>query len=98
LVPSPRSASASAARKAGCELGSYDELIAAYEERRDLVRGGISRDSPPMLALIALLGRDRTAMGPRRSGALSNGLLWITTAVMTVAALALLLTFAVPGL
>jgi len=54
--------------------------------------------APPMLALIALLSRDRSVMGPRRSGALSNGLLWITTAVMTVAALALLLTFAVPGL
>jgi NRAMP (natural resistance-associated macrophage protein)-like metal ion transporter len=53
--------------------------------------------APPMLALIALLGRDRGVMGPRRSGALSNGLLWITTAVMTVAALALLVTFMVPG-
>jgi NRAMP (natural resistance-associated macrophage protein)-like metal ion transporter len=53
--------------------------------------------APPMLALIALLGRDRRVMGPRRSGALSNGLLWITTVVMTVAALALLITFFVPG-
>jgi NRAMP (natural resistance-associated macrophage protein)-like metal ion transporter len=53
--------------------------------------------APPMLALIALLGRDGGVMGPRRSGALSNGLLWITTAVMTVAALALLVTFLVPG-
>jgi NRAMP (natural resistance-associated macrophage protein)-like metal ion transporter len=53
--------------------------------------------APPMLALIALLGRDRGVMGPRRSGALSNGLLWITTAVMTVAALALLVTFLVPA-
>jgi NRAMP (natural resistance-associated macrophage protein)-like metal ion transporter len=53
--------------------------------------------APPMLALIALLGRDRAVMGPRRSGGLSNGLLWVTTAVMTVAALALLVTFALPG-
>jgi NRAMP (natural resistance-associated macrophage protein)-like metal ion transporter len=53
--------------------------------------------APPMLALIALLGRDRGVMGARRSGALSNGLLWITTAVMTVAALALLVTFILPG-
>jgi NRAMP (natural resistance-associated macrophage protein)-like metal ion transporter len=53
--------------------------------------------APPMLALITLLGRDRRVMGLRRSGALSNGLLWITTVVMTVAALALLITFFVPG-
>jgi len=53
--------------------------------------------APPMLALIALLSRDGSVMGPRRSGALSNGLLWVTTTVMTVAALALLVTFAVPG-
>jgi Mn2+/Fe2+ NRAMP family transporter len=53
--------------------------------------------APPMLALIALLGRDRTVMGPRRSGGLSYGLLWVTTAVTSVAALALLVTFAIPG-
>jgi NRAMP (natural resistance-associated macrophage protein)-like metal ion transporter len=48
--------------------------------------------APPMLALIALLGRDRSVMGDRRSGALSTTLLWTTTTVMTLAALALLVT------
>jgi Mn2+/Fe2+ NRAMP family transporter len=53
--------------------------------------------APPMLALIALLGRDRQVMGTRRSGTLSTTLLWLTTAVMTIAALALLLTAVIPG-
>jgi Mn2+/Fe2+ NRAMP family transporter len=48
--------------------------------------------APPMLALIALLGRDRKVMKEQTNGALSNSLLWITTGVMTVAALALLIT------
>jgi NRAMP (natural resistance-associated macrophage protein)-like metal ion transporter len=48
--------------------------------------------APPMLALIALLGRDRKVMKEQTSGALSNTLLWITTGVMTIAALALLVT------
>jgi NRAMP (natural resistance-associated macrophage protein)-like metal ion transporter len=48
--------------------------------------------APPMLALIALLGRDRKVMKEQTNGALSNTLLWITTAVMTIAALALLVT------
>src|SRR5580700_2146416 len=48
--------------------------------------------APPMLALIALLGRDRKVMGDQTNGALSNVLLWLTTGVMTVAALGLLLT------
>jgi NRAMP (natural resistance-associated macrophage protein)-like metal ion transporter len=48
--------------------------------------------APPMLALIALLGRDRKVMADQTNGALSNVLLWLTTSVMTVAALGLLLT------
>jgi Mn2+/Fe2+ NRAMP family transporter len=53
--------------------------------------------APPMLALIALLGRDRRVMGRRTSGRLSTTLLWITTGVMTIAALALLVTTVFPG-
>ena len=53
--------------------------------------------APPMLALIALLGRDRRVMGRRTSGRLSKTLLWITTGVMTIAALALLVTAVFPG-
>ena len=52
--------------------------------------------APPMLALIALLGRDRSVMGARRSGTLSNVVLWVTTGVMSVAALALLVTALIP--
>jgi NRAMP (natural resistance-associated macrophage protein)-like metal ion transporter len=48
--------------------------------------------APPMLALIALLGRDRSVMGDRTSGPLSNALLWLTTGLMTLAALGLLVT------
>jgi NRAMP (natural resistance-associated macrophage protein)-like metal ion transporter len=48
--------------------------------------------APPMLALIALLGRDRTVMHEQTNGALSNVLLWFTTGVMTAAALGLLIT------
>jgi NRAMP (natural resistance-associated macrophage protein)-like metal ion transporter len=53
--------------------------------------------APPMLALIALLGRDRRVMGRRTSGRLSTTLLWITTGVMTIAALTLLVTAVFPG-
>ncbi|MGA7988989.1 MAG: Nramp family divalent metal transporter [Candidatus Dormiibacterota bacterium] len=53
--------------------------------------------APPMLALIALLGRDRTVMGSRRSGPLSTALLWATTGVMTAAGLALLVTAVIPA-
>jgi NRAMP (natural resistance-associated macrophage protein)-like metal ion transporter len=53
--------------------------------------------APPMLALIALLARDRSVMGARRSGTLSNVLLWVTTGVMTSAALALLVTALIPS-
>jgi hypothetical protein len=36
------------------DVRTEDELVAAYDERRDLVREAISRDSPPMLALMDL--------------------------------------------
>jgi Mn2+/Fe2+ NRAMP family transporter len=48
--------------------------------------------APPILVLITLLSRDRSVMGARRSGMLSTALLSVTCVVMTVAALALLLT------
>jgi Mn2+/Fe2+ NRAMP family transporter len=41
--------------------------------------------APPMLALIALLGRDRSVMGARRSGTLSNVLLARTTLLASAA-------------
>ncbi len=53
--------------------------------------------APPMLALIAVLGRDRSVMGERRSGNLSNVLLWLTTGVMALAALALVVTALIPS-
>ena len=50
--------------------------------------------APPLMVLIVLLGSDRKVMGKRVSGRLSRSLTWIATAVMTVAALALLFTLA----
>ncbi|MGH7722687.1 MAG: Nramp family divalent metal transporter [Candidatus Dormibacteria bacterium] len=46
--------------------------------------------APPILVLIALLARDRAVMGERRSGPLSNSLVWIATALMGAAAIALI--------
>ena len=48
--------------------------------------------APPILALIALLARDREVMGARRSGRWSNTLVWAATVVMAVAAVALIIT------
>lgn len=48
--------------------------------------------APPILVLIALLARDREVMGPRRSGRLSNTLVWAATLIMGVAAVALIIT------
>jgi NRAMP (natural resistance-associated macrophage protein)-like metal ion transporter len=48
--------------------------------------------APPILALIALLARDRKVMGDLRSGRWSNMLVWAATVVMGVAAVALLVT------
>ena len=48
--------------------------------------------APPILVLIALLARDRQVMGKRRSGTLSNTLVWAATIVMGVAAVALIAT------
>jgi NRAMP (natural resistance-associated macrophage protein)-like metal ion transporter len=53
--------------------------------------------APPMLALIAMLARDRSVMGEDRSGTLSNVLLWVTTGVMSIAAVALLVTALIPS-
>ena len=36
------------------DVHSEDELVAAYAERRELVREAIARDTPPMLALMDL--------------------------------------------
>ena len=36
------------------DVHTEDELVAAYEERRDLVREAIAHDAPPMLALMDL--------------------------------------------
>jgi len=48
--------------------------------------------APPILVLIALLARDRTVMGDRRSGAWSNALVWTATVLMGAAAIALVAT------
>jgi NRAMP (natural resistance-associated macrophage protein)-like metal ion transporter len=51
--------------------------------------------APPLLALIVLLGSDRTLMRSKRSGALSRWLTWIATAAMSAAAAGLVLSFLV---
>jgi len=48
--------------------------------------------APPLLVLIVLLGSDREYMGERVSGPLSKSLSWLATALMAVAAGALLVT------
>ena len=48
--------------------------------------------APPLLVLIVLLGSDRRVMKDKVSGPLSKGLTWAATALMTIAALALLVT------
>jgi Mn2+/Fe2+ NRAMP family transporter len=48
--------------------------------------------APPVLILIVLLGSSRRVMGPHVSGKLSQALTWVTAIVMTVAAIALLVT------
>ena len=52
--------------------------------------------APPILVLIALLARDRTVMGNRRSGRWSNLLVWLAAGVMGAAAVALIATLLVP--
>lgn len=49
--------------------------------------------APPLLILIILLGSSRQIMGKRRSGRLSQVLTWITAAAMTVAAVAMVVTW-----
>ena len=48
--------------------------------------------APPLLVLIVLLGSDRSIMKARTSGWVSRSLTWIATAVMSTAAVALLVT------
>jgi Mn2+/Fe2+ NRAMP family transporter len=48
--------------------------------------------APPILVLIALLARDRKVMQEHRSAFWSNTLVWIATAVMGAAAIALIVT------
>ena len=48
--------------------------------------------APPLLVLIVLLGSDRAYMKDKVSGGLSKSLTWLATALMSVAALALLAT------
>jgi Mn2+/Fe2+ NRAMP family transporter len=50
--------------------------------------------APPLLFLIVLLSSDKKVMGHRVSGPLSKTLTWATTAVMSVAAVGLLVTTA----
>lgn len=48
--------------------------------------------APPLMLLIVLLAGDRTVMKDKVSGPLSSTLTWIATVVMTVAAIALIVT------
>ena len=48
--------------------------------------------APPLMVLIVLLGSDPKVMKERVSGRVSRSLTWIATAVMSVAAAALLIT------
>lgn len=48
--------------------------------------------APPLLVLIVLLGSDRNFMAEHTSGRISKTLTWVTTIVMSVAAVALLVT------
>lgn len=48
--------------------------------------------APPPLILITILGSDRAVMGKRTSGTVSRLLTWVAAAVMSAAAIALLLT------
>jgi NRAMP (natural resistance-associated macrophage protein)-like metal ion transporter len=48
--------------------------------------------APPLMVLIVLLGSDRKVMGNKVSGRISKSLTWIATIVMSVAAVALLVT------
>jgi Mn2+/Fe2+ NRAMP family transporter len=52
--------------------------------------------APPLLVLIVLLGSSREVMGSRTSGPLSRSLTWIATAIMGVAAIALVVTLVAP--
>jgi NRAMP (natural resistance-associated macrophage protein)-like metal ion transporter len=49
--------------------------------------------SPPLLLMLMLIGNNRTIMDKRVNGRISNILGWATTLAMTIAAIALLLSF-----
>ena len=68
-------------------LGSDDPIRALFVTA--IINGLVA---PPLLVLIVLLGTDRGIMGKRTSGWVSRSLTWTATAVMSVAAVALLTT------
>jgi Mn2+/Fe2+ NRAMP family transporter len=51
--------------------------------------------APPLLVMVMLISNNRSLMGARTNGRVSNGIGWLTTVLMTLAALGLLLALAV---
>ena len=68
-------------------LIGFDPIRALYVTA--IINGLVA---PPLLVLIVLLGSDRGIMGRRTSGWASRSLTWAATALMSVAAVALLAT------
>ena len=68
-------------------LIGFDPIRALYVTA--IINGLVA---PPLLVLIVLLGSDRGIMGKRTSGWASRSLTWAATALMSVAAVALLAT------
>ncbi len=68
-------------------LIGFDPIRALYVTA--IINGLVA---PPLLVLIVLLGSDRGIMGKRTSGWVSRSLTWAATALMSVAAIALLAT------
>jgi Mn2+/Fe2+ NRAMP family transporter len=48
--------------------------------------------APPLLVMIMLIGKNRSIMKRKTNGRVSNTLGWLTTIVMSIAAVALLLS------
>jgi Mn2+/Fe2+ NRAMP family transporter len=48
--------------------------------------------APPLLVLVMLVSNDKAVMGRRTNGRLLNGVGWVTTITMSVAAVGLILT------
>jgi Mn2+/Fe2+ NRAMP family transporter len=78
---------AATAAGVGLNLVGFDPIRALYVTA--IINGLVA---PPLLVLIVLLGSDRKIMKARTSGWVSRSLTWITTAIMSVAAAALLVT------